>query len=78
MSKYGLDDWKFALPIGMLFGMPVIANEVRDQSVTTTLSHDRSCSQAITIDPHRLTLSILLCAFVCVVSRVYTGLRDER
>ena len=29
MHQYGLDDWKFALPIGMLVGMPVIANEVR-------------------------------------------------
>ena len=28
MHQYGLDDWKFALPIGMLVGMPVIANEV--------------------------------------------------
>ena len=28
MHQYGLDDWKFALPVGMLVGMPVLANEV--------------------------------------------------
>jgi hypothetical protein len=28
LAKYGLDDWKFALPIGILVGMPVVSNEV--------------------------------------------------
>ena len=28
LSKLGLDDWKFALPIGMLVGIPAVANEV--------------------------------------------------
>jgi hypothetical protein len=29
ISKLGLDDWKFALPVGMLVGIPAIRNEVR-------------------------------------------------
>jgi hypothetical protein len=28
LSKYGLDDWKFALPVGLLLGIPALANEV--------------------------------------------------
>lgn len=28
LSKLGLDDWKFALPIGLLVGIPAVANEV--------------------------------------------------
>ena len=28
VSKLGLNDWKFALPIAMLVGIPAISNEV--------------------------------------------------
>ena len=28
LSKIGLDDWKFALPVGMMVGIPTLANEV--------------------------------------------------
>lgn len=28
LSKLGLDDWKFALPVGMFIGIPTLANEV--------------------------------------------------
>ena len=28
ISKLGLDDWKFAIPVGMLVGIPALANEV--------------------------------------------------
>jgi hypothetical protein len=28
LSKLGLDDWKFALPVGMFIGIPCLANEV--------------------------------------------------
>eukprot|EP01041_Mallomonas_annulata_P005717 gene5717-11542_t len=28
ISKYGLNDWKIALPIGLLVGIPIISNEV--------------------------------------------------
>ncbi len=28
MSRYGLDDWKLALPVGILVSMPTLANEV--------------------------------------------------
>ena len=28
IQKLGLDDWKFALPIGLLVGIPAVANEV--------------------------------------------------
>ena len=39
MSKYGLDDWKFALPVGILFGMPVIANEVSEGMINDEFDH---------------------------------------
>lgn len=28
LAKLGLDDWKFALPVGMLVGIPALSNEV--------------------------------------------------
>lgn len=28
ISKFGLDDWKFALPVGLFLGIPALANEV--------------------------------------------------
>lgn len=28
IAKLGLDDWKFALPVGLFIGIPTIANEV--------------------------------------------------
>jgi hypothetical protein len=28
LAKFGLDDWKFALPAGLLVGIPAVANEV--------------------------------------------------
>ena len=28
IAKLGLNDWKFALPVGLLIGIPAVANEV--------------------------------------------------
>ena len=38
-ARYGLDDWKFAVPVGILFGMPVIANEVSGDETTYSQCH---------------------------------------
>jgi hypothetical protein len=31
VEKMGLNDWKFALPLGMLVGIPMISNEVSNE-----------------------------------------------
>jgi hypothetical protein len=28
LARFGLNDWKFALPIGLFVGIPTVANEV--------------------------------------------------
>jgi len=28
ISKFGLDDWKFAVPVGLMVGIPIISNEI--------------------------------------------------